>query len=254
MPKVIKLSSASRVSMSDELYELSNSDHFWFQWRFNAVMKQLAHRISKENRILEIGCGNGVVMKQFEDFLGKPIEGCDLNSFAIENLIPDLPGTVYLYDIYDEHPSLLNKFDVIILFDVIEHIKNDSDFLRQSVKHLKKDGLIVISVPAQSFLFSEFDTLVGHIRRYDARSMHTLLDKLDVSIVDIRYWGLSLFPIVLLRKLFMKLFQSQASVKKGFKPPSNYINKVFKLAMKFEVKYITKPIIGASLLAIAKKS
>ena len=253
MPKVINISQPKNVSMSDDYYEMADISHFWIQWRFNVVIKQLKPFLSPESKILEIGCGNGVVMSQFEKILGYPIDGCDLNQFATNNLIANVSGNVYLYDIYDEHIDLLNKYDVIILFDVIEHIQNDSEFLNKALRHLKKNGLLVISVPAHNFLYSKFDKEVGHIRRYNKSIMSEVLKKTEAQIIKMNYWGLFMYPLVLFRKYYINLFNKSVSVEKGFKPPNEMINKIMKLIMKFETKSISKPFSGASLMAIARK-
>jgi SAM-dependent methyltransferase len=253
MPKVIELSPAMSVSMSDDWYEMADPNHFWIQWRFQSIIKQLAPYINKDSRILEIGCGNGVVMKQFEDYLGKPIEGCDLNSFATDNLYEHFSGTVYLYNIYDRLPEMINKFDVVILVDVIEHIENDTDFLNVALQHLKKDGLLVISVPAHQYLFSKYDADVGHLRRYNMSDIKEVTNKINVEVLNVRYWGLILLPIVFVRKYYFSFFGVKNNVKKGFKPPNEFFNKLAKLVMKFETRLFTKPFTGASLMAIVRK-
>lgn len=56
--------------------------------------------------------------------------------------------------------------DTIVYIDVLEHIENDADELRQAIMKLKPGGHIVVLAPAFNFLFSEFDRSVGHYRRY----------------------------------------------------------------------------------------
>jgi SAM-dependent methyltransferase len=59
------------------------------------------------------------------------------------------------------------QFDAILYIDVLEHIENDADELRRAARHLKPGGRLVVLAPAWQFLFSEFDTAVGHYRRYN---------------------------------------------------------------------------------------
>ncbi|PKP33422.1 MAG: hypothetical protein CVT99_00265 [Bacteroidetes bacterium HGW-Bacteroidetes-16] len=253
MPEVIKISNAQSVSMSDDWYELTDPNHFWIQWRFNVVINQLSPFLTKESRILEIGCGNGLVMKQFADNLGRTIEGCDLNTFAINNLVKDLSGTVYLYDIYDRNPDLIGQYDVIILLDVIEHIENDSAFLAVALEHLKTDGILVVSVPAHQWLFSNFDLQVGHKRRYSLKEINRLFHELDLVDIHSNYWGGGLFPLVLIRKFYL-IFNKKNMIRKGFKPPHALFNKVALIMMKLEIKLFQKPIFGSSVIAIGRKN
>ncbi len=63
--------------------------------------------------------------------------------------------------------SISDKFDTILYIDVIEHLKEDSEELNKAIKFLKKDGLLIVLVPAHNFLYSHFDSAIGHIRRYN---------------------------------------------------------------------------------------
>lgn len=63
------------------------------------------------------------------------------------------------------------KFDTILYIDVLEHIEHDRDELQDALARLAPGGAIVVLAPAHNWLFTEFDTSVGHFRRYDARSL-----------------------------------------------------------------------------------
>lgn len=252
--KIVELSNPQNVSMSDDWYELTEPNHFWIKWRFEILKRQLIPFLTKESRILEIGCGNGVVMKQFEDYLGRPIEGCDLNRFAINNLVDDFSGTVYLYDIYDLNPSLIDQFDIILLLDVIEHIDDEKEFIDNALKHLKKDGLLIVNVPVHQWLFSKFDRVVGHKRRYNIMELKSTFKKSKLDLLKINYWGLSFIPLVILRKLYLFFKSEKVVIKNGFHPPHGLFNKLMLKIMKFELKLFSNPISGTSAIAIGKKT
>ena len=55
------------------------------------------------------------------------------------------------------------KYKTIIYADVLEHIKNDFKELKTALNHLKKNGRLIILCPAHNFLFTSFDTNVGHL-------------------------------------------------------------------------------------------
>ena len=59
-----------------------------------------------------------------------------------------------------------NSYDTIIYLDVIEHIKNYENELINAYKSLKKNGNLIINVPAFQFLFSQFDKDVDHVKRF----------------------------------------------------------------------------------------
>jgi SAM-dependent methyltransferase len=208
--------------------------------------------LSNDTKILEIGCGNGLVMWQFENELNLVIDGCDLNLFAFKNMM-NVSGSVFLYDIFDLHPDLIGKYDIVILLDVLEHIDDDSAFLSTSQKYLKEGGLLVVGVPAHQGLFSVYDQKVGHKRRYSRYQLEQLFKSANFIQITSGFWGFSLLPLTFLRKIYLKFLPDEKVVQNGFKPPSNFINRFIEFVMKIETLAFRKVITGTSIIAIGKK-
>ena len=61
------------------------------------------------------------------------------------------------------------KFDLILLADVLEHIKDDKKIVNKLSKSLKNNGFILITVPSYKILFSKKDIILGHYRRYSKK-------------------------------------------------------------------------------------
>ena len=253
MTKTTILSKRQIVSMSDEWYSLSSGNHFWMQWRFEIIAKLLEPHLDRSSKVLEIGCGNGIVMKQFENRFNINVDGCDLNSFAIDHLVPGLGGKVYLYDIHDRNPLLVNQYDVVFLLDVIEHIDQVEEFFESALCHLKTNGILVINVPAHQSLYSKYDEVVGHKRRYGTRKLQEHFKHLNVDVINMSFWGLFLLPILFVRKYYLQIFSPKSIVQKGFEPPNSFINKIFIILMKIEMGLFSTPLSGTSLLAIVRK-
>lgn len=74
-------------------------------------------------------------------------------------------------------PGVLNdlpsdtRFDAIIYIDVLEHIEDDAGELATAAAHLAPGGTLVVLAPAHQWLFSPFDSALGHFRRYDKRAL-----------------------------------------------------------------------------------
>ncbi len=252
MNNIEYLSKPAKVSMSDEWYDTADVNHFWMLWRFHIVKRYLSKIPNiKALRILEVGCGNGINMQLFESHLNIVVDGCDLNEHALLK-IPEVKGRKIVYDIYDQHPAITDKYDIIMLFDVVEHIRDDNLFLNRIVDQLKCDGLLLINVPAKQALFSRYDTIMGHERRYSKSMLIELLGNSEVRIDHLQYWGFFLMPVLFLRKLVL-LFINKKTVTIGFKPPHQFINALFKLLMRFELWLFNKPPTGTSLFVAAKK-
>ncbi len=74
-----------------------------------------------------------------------------------------------------EYPE--SSFDLICLFDVIEHISDDQAVFKQLNYLLADGGTLFFSVPLHADAWTSFDTLVGHFRRYDPDDLVALLDQ-----------------------------------------------------------------------------
>ena len=71
--------------------------------------------------------------------------------------------------------NLLNTFDSVFSLNVVEHIKDDNLAIRNMVKLLKPSGNLVILVPAYQALYNNFDSTLEHYRRYNKKSLTSLM-------------------------------------------------------------------------------
>lgn len=94
-----------------------------------------------------------------------------------------------------------NSFDTVIFSDVLEHLKHDYLAVKEAKKALKKNGRVIVTVPAYQFLFSEHDDLLGHYRRYTKGSLKKVFEEQGFKTVKLSYWNFFLFPGVVLVKL-----------------------------------------------------
>ena len=237
----------------DEWYGFSSLDHFWFQWRMQALNGCLsALPIPKDLPllVLEIGCGTGLLRRQIEANTAWTVDGADLNQAALEENV-GARGRTLLYNILDAKDEFKGRYDVVILFDVIEHIDDTDPFLRAAFQHLKPGGWMLVNVPALWALFSKYDRFVGHLRRYDKRSLEQEFSSKGLGRVALlRYWGFVLVPLALLRKLVLFFVDGRESVvKTGFKPPNGLSNRILLAAMSVESALLKDPPLGTSVMA-----
>jgi len=255
MNKELKiLSSPAPVSMADEWFEIATADHFWMRWRFNVIVRKLKKfaSIKPNTKFLEIGCGHGQFLRQCIGVIPGTVDGCDLNLFALKK-IEDAPGDIYVYNIHDKNEQMLNKYDGIFMLDVIEHIDDDKFFLRDAIEHLSPGGLVVINVPALESLYSDYDVVAGHKRRYAKADFIRLFENCGVQPLYVGYWGFSLLGIAFIRKLYLKFVPKNSVIKRGFSPGSSVINFIFKKLMRIELTLFNDPILGTSVIGIGKK-
>jgi 2-polyprenyl-3-methyl-5-hydroxy-6-metoxy-1,4-benzoquinol methylase len=249
---IIEISSAESVDMADEWYEFASPDHFWIQWRFNSILGIREIRELAGARLFEVGCGNGLVIGQFESMPNIIVDGCDLNLLAL-NQIENSKGDIYLLNIFENPQELVGKYSGILLLDVIEHIDDDNEFLATSCNYIDDDGLIIINVPAMNVLFSRYDKRAGHKRRYNKKMLKELFKKNDIEIISIRYWGFLLLPAAVIRKFILYFTPERKIIKVGFQPPNQALNWFCKMLMKIENKLFSSPLLGTSLIAVGRR-
>src|SRR5579871_3954556 len=140
--EIILLSQPAEVSMADEWFDIASPDHFWMTWRFRVIAQRLKkfNVLNPAKKYLEIGCGHGAFLQQSDESLNITTDGCDLNLFALKKATR-AKGNVYVYDIYQNRPEMVNQYEGVFLLDVIEHVDDDASFLKAALNHTYKDGI-----------------------------------------------------------------------------------------------------------------
>jgi len=256
LPRIEILSEQIDFRFVSKWYDLADESHFWMQWRFFIffeTLKKLPLPTLENRHGLEVGCGHGVVRRQLEHASAWTLDGTDIDMEALKQNHPGR-GRTYYYNIFDRLPSLKERYDFIVLFDVLEHIAQPKEFLESCLYHLKPGGYMFINVPALQILYGPYDKAAGHIRRYNKKSLETALLSAGTHIIDIRYWGLTLLPLLLLRNA-LTTFNSSAdeTIKKGFNPPNKLIHAFLKQIMRAETFLLRRPCLGTSVFAVSAK-
>ena len=142
--------------------------HPWWQARTRLVLSILErHAIPPPARVLDAGCGWGVTLEALEE-RGYRASGLDVSRQALERL--DRPDRRLIEaDLTRPFGSAAiahAAFDAVLALDVIEHLDDDRAALASLGRLVRPGGLMIVSVPALPELFSEFDRVQGHRRRY----------------------------------------------------------------------------------------
>jgi SAM-dependent methyltransferase len=249
---VESLSHVGAPEFPSEWYDLNAESHFWFHWRFEAVQHLLTALTidrSAGARALDVGCGTGTLRDQLERHTAWTVDGVDLNRNALARTRSGR-GRVFLYDIFEERQEFMAAYDYVFLFDVLEHIRATGDFVGCILRHLKPGGMLIVNVPAVEWLRSEYDSAAGHFRRYTPRTLREEFRGRPVRIEAVRYWGCSLVPLLVARKLMMRgRTDTGEIIRAGFRPPNRLLNRALSALSRVETTLLPRPPIGTSLLA-----
>lgn len=113
----------------------------------------------------------------------------DPASFGVaETRIKELGRGQVINGVLPEEPD--RQFDLLVAFEVLEHLHNDHEALTSWSRWVKPGGHIMISVPAGPDRFDECDRLVGHVRRYTRDSLQDLFRSAGLRMVAIDTWGM----------------------------------------------------------------
>lgn len=161
----------------DQKIYLSNYDGD----RSQLIYQSLENNIfSDKGDLLEIGCGNGNFLQNFQKSNGSwNLWGSELND-SNKELINELPNTTFHSGDLDD---LDKKFDFIVMIHVLEHIINPRDFIKNLKSKLKEKGKIFIQVPNLETSF--FDILIAdHCSHFTFDSIKILFEQEGFEIVN----------------------------------------------------------------------
>ena len=237
------------------LYELEDT-YWWYVGRRSIFETFLEKYAPPPGLTVDIGCGTGAnlaVLKRFSkltlgfDVSQSAVDYCRRRGFLnVKVILPDAPL-----------PLDPEQTQLITLFDVLEHAADDEAMLSQVYKGLQPGGVLMISVPAYQFLWSEHDEALHHFRRYNRSELTRKLEDTGFHIVRASYAIVFSCPIIIvyrgLKGLLNKVIRSRRRTSHVRLPVP--LNAFFILLLKCEavlLRYLNFPF-GTSIVVVAKK-
>ena len=179
------------------LFEVEDR-HFWFGARnlaLKTIIDQLTSPLPAGYRVLEVGCGTGNTLRVLKDGCSAAglIVGMDVfqEGLAFARQRTDLP----LVRARIEQAPFHVPFEVIGMFDVLEHIEDDATTLREVRALTMRGGYLVLTVPAHEALWSRFDEESHHCRRYEPEGLRERLTSAGFSVEYLTPFMAALYPI-----------------------------------------------------------
>lgn len=142
-------------------------------------------------RVLDVGCGLGKVTVYLAQ-KGIEVVGIDISTRLISLARKKAQEHSVPVDFQVTELSRFNsteKFDVVLFAGVIEHIGNDEKIIGEAKRLLKKEGKIIITVPAFPLLYNNRDKRIGHLRRYTKKTLGEKLRSQGYTNIQHRYYG-----------------------------------------------------------------
>lgn len=237
------------IALYQDLYELEEK-HWWHKAKRN-LCKKIIGRYFKGGKIVDIGCGTGKNVEAFSEF--GEVWGIDSSEEALRFCKKRSLKNVKKGEA--EKTNLpADSFGLVTLLDVLEHT-DDTKTLKEIHRILKKGGLLLITVPAYQFMWSQWDVVLHHKRRYTKGQLEKLLKENGFKIAYGSYFqSFLILPVFIVRKL-KSLIKSKA-YGSDFRIGNSFVNSLLLGLSKFERDLILKHGLpfGLSIIVLAKKS
>ncbi len=185
-------------------YYTLEREHWWFSARAEILMSHIRRVFANRTdlTILNVGAATGYSSELLEQFGTVTSIEFDEDCYEFTRDVVKIPiqqGSILDLDFPD------NTFDLVCAFDVIEHVEDDRMAVSEMRRVAKSGGVMLVSVPAFMFLWSEHDVVNHHLRRYTSKILRGLFSAYDVPIFHSYFNFWLFFPIAGIRTI-MRLF------------------------------------------------
>ncbi len=182
-----------------ELYRLE-AGNYWFRARNALLTWALKKYFPQAGDFLEIGCGTGYVLAGVAQACpGLNLHASEISSRGLPFAARRAPRAK-LFQMDARRIPFAEHFDIIGMFDVLEHIEDDERVLAQAHRALKPGGGLIVTVPQHRFLWSRYDEHAHHVRRYEAAEIAEKAAKAGFRIVMTTSFVSLLLPLMALSR------------------------------------------------------
>lgn len=240
-------------SWYEHLYEIEEG-HFWFRGRNRVIVWAIEKFFPSAASFLEIGCGTGYVLKGIETaFPHIKLAGSEYHEEGLQYAAKRV-SRAELFRMDALNIPFRESYDVIGLFDVLEHIEDDRAVLAQVYNAVRPGGGVLITVPQHRFMWSAEDEWAGHARRYERAEIVDKVRQAGFTVRMLTSFASLVFPAMLASRLVSRL-KRKFDYRNTFRV-AEPLNTIFDKALSLELALIRRgarfPFGGSLILAAGK--
>jgi len=240
--------------------------HFWYRGRHRfllAAVDRYTQLQSSPLSVVDLGGGVGGWVRYLARRRADRVQTLALVDSSITALMLAqniFPASAQRYQVDLMNLGWETQWDCAFLLDVIEHMPEDTEAVRQAAKALKPGGYLFITAPALKQFWSYNDEVVNHLRRYNRDDYYDLAARTGLEICDARYFMFFLSPFYLLSRIKLRVANMSEEEKKKLvyeqhSIPARPINSVLSAIFLAEtpVGHWTRFPWGTSILGVFRK-
>jgi len=225
--------------------------HWWYAARKEILLRYLEKRLGlpRASRVLDAGCGTGAILEALS--ARYDAWGSDVAPQAIDFCRERGLTRLHLGTLEEYPPSA--PFDLVTMLDMVEHVGDDRGLLRAAHALLAPGGHLLITVPAFPSLWSRYDEILHHKRRYTRRTLRALVETSGFVIEHMTFLNCLLFPVAWLRRAAARLTGADGTG--DLQIPPRPLNAALRATFGAERHVITRGSLpfGLSLLVLARR-
>lgn len=194
--------------------------HWYYAHKFHFIVKSELFKTNHPNHLLDIGAGSALFSKELlkRKVIAKSI-AVD-TGYQTEYIDTSL-GISYC------HSANFSGHTHFLLTDVLEHIEDDFNFLRDVTLQADTGSVFIVTVPALMNLWSGHDVYLKHFRRYTKSNLKSLVEKSGLKVISVRYTYSTIYPIAYLQRKLLGFKEINSQMKEN----SVFVSWILKLLL-----------------------
>lgn len=235
----------------DDLFAVE-PESFWFRSR-NALIALILRGVTSPVRsVLEIGCGTGYALQRVAaTFPDAFLTATDLFPEAFAYARRRVPRAKYLQVDVTRLP-FSDEFDLACAFDVVEHVTEDEQALREVQRALHPRGWFLLTVPQHQALWSGSDDIAHHKRRYSRSELNAKLAAAGFDTIRMTSFVTFLSPILFLARKRVRTIHDAVAQLRLPRPIDAALGGVMTVERAIIAAGVNLPF-GGSLIVLAQK-
>ncbi|AGA30501.1 class I SAM-dependent methyltransferase [Singulisphaera acidiphila] len=226
--------------------------HWWWRSREAFLLDWIGrlHRQSPRERILDVGCGDGLFFERLERF--GTVDGLEPDASLVND--PRWRSRIRVGAL-DSRFQGTADYDLLLMLDVLEHIGDDGEALQAAHSALRPGGHLLLTVPALSWLWSQHDVANEHFRRYDPSGLRMVLAASGFEVEIVRFFFFWTVGPLLARRWLAPAKSAEGTADYAVPVPPAPLNRALTLLSLGEqaIGRVVRWPLGTSLLAIARR-